>query len=144
MCAGKVEVSAKKTCYLEVLGHPLGRAATSKSKRKKNPANQPAPPFYLTLPHLVRSQPSHLPKNYPKVTVYEMGKFTQNLPGKKWVKVCFRSVRSTFQGESWRKGLDERLSEAVGVSTLAGDHQNVARLDSIAEIAVSPDIVRGA
>ena len=59
--------------------------------------------------------------------------------GKKW----FTSVRLTLQGEHWRKGLDERLSEAVGVGTLTGDHQDVARLDSIAEITVSPDIVRG-
>jgi hypothetical protein len=89
MCAGKVEVRAKKTCYLEVRGQPLGRAVTSKSKRKKNPGNQPAPPFYLALSHLVRSQPSHLPKNYPEVTVYEMGKFTYFIHGKEWVKNSF-------------------------------------------------------
>jgi hypothetical protein len=55
----------------------------------------------------------------------------------------FHSVRSTFQGKDWRRGLDERLSEAVGVGTLTRDHQNVSRLYSITEIAVSPDIVRG-
>ena len=52
-------------------------------------------------------------------------------------------MRSPFQGKHWRQGLNERLSKAVSVSTLTGDHQDVSRLDPIAEIAVSPDIVRG-
>ena len=52
-------------------------------------------------------------------------------------------MRSPFQGKHWRQGLNERLSKAVSVSTLTGDHQDVSRPDSIAEIAVSPDIVRG-
>ena len=50
----------------------------------------------------------------------------------------------TFQRNHFRKRLDERLPETVSVGALARDHQDVARLDAIPEVAVSPDVAGGA
>ena len=48
------------------------------------------------------------------------------------------------QRHDFRQGFDELLAQAVGVSPLIGDQQQITGLDALAEIAVSPNVVRGA
>ena len=131
MSAGKEVVNEKKARDLVLEALPLRLAAEGKSKKKTTTVtSQPHP---VTLPSLLNPrQPSHPSK-----------KITHFLPGNLWVKDEFKDVGSTLQGKYLGKGLDERLSEAVSVGTLSGNHQNVARLDFLSEIAVSPNIVGG-
>ena len=44
-------------------------------------------------------------------------------------------------GQDLRQRLDEVLSEAVGVGSLGGDHQDIAGLDGCTEVEVSPHIM---
>ena len=53
-------------------------------------------------------------------------------------------LTGSVQCHDLRQGLDEFLPQAVGVCPLIGDQQQITRLNTLAEIAESPDIVRSA